>query len=201
MFKLVYQAFIMYSLVSGYILIKFRKSILYRILFFIVLIAQLIYPYFAIKSYSDNHPKRQYWGLSGLDYLKNEFPNNFAIINWLNTNVKGQPHILEAVGDSYTKFNHISSATGLPTVEGWLVHEWLWRGGYDGPGARSTDVTNIYESTESDVALALLQKYSVKYIIVGDQEREKYKNLSEAKFLKFSKIVFQSDNTKLYEIN
>ena len=201
MFKLVYQAFIMYSLVSGYILVKFRKSILYRLLFFVILIAHLIYPYFAIKSYGDNHPKKQYWGLIGTDYLKDQFPDNFAVINWLNTNITRQPYILEAVGDSYTKYNQISSATGLPTVEGWLVHEWLWRGGFDGPGARSTDVTTIYETTDSAEALALLQKYSVKYIIVGDQEREKYPNLSEEKFLKFSKVVFQSGKTKVYEVN
>jgi len=201
MFKLVYQAFIMYSLASGYILVKFRKSILYRLLFFIILIAHLIYPYFAIKSYNDNHVKKQYWGLTGTDYLKNNFPDNFALINWLNKNVKGQPVILEAVGDSYTKYNQISSATGLPTVEGWLVHEWLWRGGFDGPGARSTDVTNIYETKDSAVALELLQKYNVKFIIVGNQEREKYADLSESKFLKFSHIVFYSGKTKLYEMN
>lgn len=201
MFKLVYQAFIMYSLASGYILVKFRKSVLYRLLFFLILISHLIYPYFAIKSYGDNHPQRQYWGLSGTDYLQDQFADNFAIINWLNKNVSGQPHILEAVGDSYTKYNQISSATGLPTVEGWLVHEWLWRGGFDGPGARSTDVTTIYETTDSNEALVLLQKYSVKYVIVGDQEREKYKNLNESNFLKFSHIVFQSGKTKLYEMN
>ncbi len=201
MFKLVYEAFIMYSLVSGYILVKFRKSVLYRLLFFVVLLAHMIYPYFAIKSYGDNHPQRQYWGLTGTDYLQDQFPDNFAIINWLNTNVSGQPYILEAVGDSYTKYNQISSATGLPTIEGWLVHEWLWRGGFDGPGARSTDVTTIYETTDSVEALTLLQKYSVKYIISGDQEREKYPNLSEDKFLKFSDIVFQSGKTKLYEMN
>ncbi len=200
MFKLVYQAFIMYSLVSGYILVKFRQSILYRLLFFIILIAHLIYPYFAIKSYSDNHPQRQYWGLIGTDYLKNNFAPNFAVINWLNTNVKGQPHILEAVGDSYTKYNQISSATGLPTVEGWLVHEWLWRGGFDGPGARSAEVSTIFETTDDKIALPLLQKYLVKYIVVGDQEREKYPTLSEDKFLKFSKVVFQSGQTKLYEL-
>lgn len=201
MFKLVYQAFIMYSLVSGYILLKFRKSILYRILFFIILVAHLIYPYFAIKAYTDNHPEHKYWGLSGTDYLKTTFPDNFAVINWLNLNVSGQPHILEAVGDSYTKYNQISSATGLPTVEGWLVHEWLWRGGFDGPGSRSTDVTTIYETLDSQIALELLHKYNVKYIVVGDQEREKYKNISEEKFLKISHIVFQSGKTKLYEMN
>jgi uncharacterized membrane protein len=167
----------------------------------VILICHLIYPYFAIKSYGDNHPKRQYWGLIGTDYLKDQFPDNFALINWINQNVGGQPYLVEAVGDSYTKYNQISSATGLPTVEGWLVHEWLWRGGFDGPGARSTDVTTIYETTDYSQALQLLQKYDVKYVIVGDQEREKYQNLSEDKFSQFSHVVFQSGNTKLYQLN
>jgi len=201
MFKLVYQSFIMYSLVSGYILVKFRKSILYRLLFFIILISHLIYPYFAIKSYGDNHLKKQYWGLTGTDYLRDQYPDNFAVINWLNVNVSGQPHILEAVGDSYTRYNQISSATGLPTVEGWLVHEWLWRGSFDGPGVRSTDVATIYESSEANVALPLLQQYDVKYVIVGDQEREKYPDFQEQKFTKFAHVVFQSGQTKIYQLN
>jgi len=202
MFKLVYQAFIMYSLASGYILIRLQKFFLYRLLFFLVLIAHLIYPYFAIKSYRDSHPEFKYWGLSGTDYLTEQFPDNLAVINWINQNVSGQPNMVEAVGDSYTKFNQVSSATGLPTIEGWLVHEWLWRGGYDGPGARSAEVSTVYESTDPVEVKNILQKYSVEYILVGNQEREKYPNLSEGKFITLgAKIVFQSGNTRFYEIN
>ena len=201
MFKLVYQAFIMYSLSSGYILIRLRKFFLYRLLFLLVLVSHLIYPYFAIKSYRDSRSEFKYWGLAGTDYLKEQFPDNFAVINWLNSNVSGQPNIVEAIGDSYTKFNQVSSATGLPTVVGWLVHEWLWRGGYDGPGSRSTEVTTIYESTDPIEVKNILQKYNVKYILVGDQEREKYPNLSETKFSTFAHVVFQSGNTRLYEID
>ncbi|KKR67236.1 MAG: hypothetical protein UU09_C0035G0010 [Microgenomates group bacterium GW2011_GWA2_40_6] len=201
MFKLVYQAFIMYSLSGGYILIRLRKIFVYRLLFLLVLIAHLIYPYFAIKSYRDSHSEFKYWGLRGTDYLQEQFPDNLAVINWINTNITGQPHLVEAVGDSYTKFNQVSSATGLPTVVGWLVHEWLWRGGYDGPGSRATEVSVIYESTDSTKVRDLLQKYSVEYILVGSQEREKYPNLSEKKFASFSRVVFQSNNTRLYEIN
>jgi len=201
MFKLVYQAFIMYSLSGGYILIRLKKFFVYRLLFLLVLTAHLIYPYFAIRSYRDSHPEFKYWGLSGTDYLIEQFPDNFAVINWINNNVSGQPHMVEAVGDSYTKFNQVSSATGLPTIEGWLVHEWLWRGGYDGPGSRSTEVSTIYESTDPLKVKEILQKYNVEYILVGNQEREKYPNLSEKKFTTFAHIVFQSGSTRLYEIN
>ncbi len=48
-------------------------------------------------------------------------------IDWFNSEVSGYHVIMEACGDSYTDYNMISAYTGLPTVRGWLVHEWLWR--------------------------------------------------------------------------
>jgi uncharacterized membrane protein len=109
--------------------------------------------------------------------------------------------MLEAVGDSYTTFNQISIATGLPTVEGWIVHEWLWRDGYDKPAARQTDVKNIYESKDLKQIRTLLQKYSVDYIFVGPKEKEKYPNLDDSVFSQLgANIVFQSGDTKIYKL-
>ncbi|PIU73100.1 hypothetical protein COS78_03925, partial [Candidatus Shapirobacteria bacterium CG06_land_8_20_14_3_00_40_12] len=85
--------------------------------------------------------------------------------------------------------------------EGWLVHEWLWRGGYDGPGSRATEVSVIYESTDSTKVKEILQKYNVEYILVGDQEREKYPKLNESVIASLAHVVFQSADTRLYEIN
>ncbi|MDD2482812.1 MAG: DUF2298 domain-containing protein [Candidatus Shapirobacteria bacterium] len=151
MFKLVYQAFMMYALVSGYVFYKTRlllkskiPNILYGILFTLIFSIHLIYPYFAIKSF---YGSKTYQGLWGLNYLKDGYSDNFKAIDWINKNISGQPVMLEAVGDSYTTFNQISVATGLPTVEGWIVHEWLWRGGYDKPKQRQDDVQAIYESS------------------------------------------------------
>jgi uncharacterized membrane protein len=141
MFKLVYQAFIMYSLISGYIFVRFRKKFLFRLLFSLILIIHLSYSYFAIKSY---YGLKNYRGLWGLNFLQLSYPDNLAAINWLNKNVPKQVNIVEATGDSYTTYNQVSMATGLPTIEGWLVHEWLWRGGYDGPAARVAEVEKIY---------------------------------------------------------
>lgn len=198
MFKLVYEAFIIYSLISGYILIKFRQSILYKILFLIIFIIHLCYPFFAIKSF---YGLNEYKGLWGLGFLKTTYPDNFAAVGWINKNIQSQPVILEAVGDSYTQFNQISTATGLPTVEGWIVHEWLWRGGYDKPAARQTDIQKIYESQDLTEARSLLQKYSVSYIFVGDKEREKYPALNEKTFTDLgAKIIFSSGQTRIYKL-
>lgn len=204
MFKLTYQAFIMYSLVSGYILIRFSqiKSKIwvnsFKLLFSIVLVCHLIYPYYAIKSY---YPFREYKGLNGLTYLQNLYPDNLKAINWINQNISEQPVMLEAVGDSYTTFNQISVATGLPTIEGWIVHEWLWRGGYDQPAARQQDVANIYQSSDLDQVQKLLQKYDVEYIFIGDKEYEKYGQIDTHKFDDLgAKIVFQSGQTAIYQL-
>ncbi len=149
MFKLVYQAFILYSLSSGYVLIRFSylfKSKIIKFIYFFcfltVFFIHMFYPYFAIKSYYND--LKNYKGLDGLKYLEKLYPDNYQAVLWINQNISSQPVMLEAVGDSYTTFNQISSTTGLPTVEGWIVHEWLWRGGYDAPAARQTDVDKIY---------------------------------------------------------
>lgn len=204
MFKLVYEAFIMYSLVSGYILIRLAKSSFYKIIFVVVLAVHLSYPYFAIKSY---YGLKDYKGLWGLNFLKTTYPDNLKAIEWINENIKGQPVILEAAGDSYTTFNQVSSATGLPTVQGWIVHEWLWRGSYDLPAARQTDVQKVYnllsqknpKKPEIDEAISILQKYNVKYIFVGDKEYEKFPDIQQNNFyLINSKLVVAFGKTKIY---
>jgi uncharacterized membrane protein len=205
MFKLVYQAFMLYSLTSGFILINLSnifKPILknfYKIIFAIVFSIHLIYPYFAIQSYYDK--LKIYHGLDGLKYLENLYPDNYQAILWINKNISGQPVILEAPGDSYTTFDQVSSATGLPTVQGWIVHEWLWRGGYDIPAARQKDVDTIYESTDLSEIKSLINKYKIQYIFVGAKEYEKYENLNPKKFENLgAKIIFQSGQTAIYQL-
>ena len=102
----------------------------------------LSYPIFAINSFYDNLIIIK--GLDGISYLKILYVGDYSLINWINKNIKGQPVILEANGDSYTDYARISANTGLPTVIGWPVHEWLWRGTYDIVSPRITDVQTLY---------------------------------------------------------
>jgi len=204
MFKLVYAAFMMYALSSSYVLAQFSTvkskfvKYSYKLVFGLVISAHLIYPYFAIRS---NYASlKTYQGLDGLNFVKNRFPDNYQAIVWINRNITGQPVMLEAAGDSYTDYNLISSSTGLPTVEGWIVHEWLWRGGYDAPAARQTDVASIYQSPDISQLRSLVQKYSIDYIFIGDKEVEKYENLNEDNISSISDLVFQSNQTKIYKI-
>ena len=207
MFKLTYQSFMMFSVLIGYILIRLKlslpksriKSLLFT--FYILLFTSLmIYPLYSITGYYGVLERKNYKGLYGLKFLERLYPDDYAAVVWLNKNVAGQPAILEAVGDSYTDYERISMSTGLPTIEGWLVHEWLWRGAYDEPGKRATEVQTIYETTDSSAAQEILNKYQIRYVIIGGMEKTKYPKLQETKFSRLGRIVFQQGTTKIYEL-
>ena len=158
-----------------------------------------MYPYFAIKSYYGD--MRTFSGLDGIAYMKDRLPDDYKAITWLNQNIGGRPVIVEAQGDSYTDYARISANTGLPTVLGWPVHEWLWRGSYDIPSPRIEDVRLIYESDDLVETKKILKKHKVVYVYLGNLEREKYPNLKEAKFEELGDIVFETGQTKIYRIN
>lgn len=211
MFKLVFQSFMILSLASGYIIsrttahLRAQKTLLSRLgylFFFISTLALLglvlIFPYYSITSYYGS--LKTYKGLDGTAYLKTKYSSDYEAIQWLNKNVIGQPVILEAQGDSYTDYARVSSNTGLPTVLGWTVHEWLWRGTYDVPAPRIAHVKEMYESTSISTMKTLFKKYGVVYVFVGELEMEKYK-VNENGLEELGKTVFKKGSTKIYQLN
>ncbi len=202
MFKLVYQAFIMLSLVSAYSMVRIvsaTRNILFYLASAFLLIPVFVYPYFAVKSYYGN--LKNYSGIDGIAYMKDRLPDDYKAIMWLNQNIAGRPVMVEAQGDSYTDYARISANTGLPTVLGWTVHEWLWRGSYEIPAPRIQEIIYIYESPDLALTRSIIKKHNVQFVYIGGLEREKYKNLKEDKFESLGRIVFQAGRTKIYEIN
>ncbi|MBM3283494.1 hypothetical protein FJY90_04530 [Candidatus Gottesmanbacteria bacterium] len=216
MFKLGYQAFMMLGISSAYILFRIKhlgirslKSSIFYFLFSLFFFLVAIYPYFAINSYYGG--LQVYRGLNGLNWLASQFPDDYQAILWLRKNIQcdsgfmqqcnNQPVIAEANGDSYTDYARVSANTGLPTIVGWPVHEWLWRGSYDEAGKRIPEVATIYESKDMEQTMEILRKYKVEYIFLGALEKEKYKNLNEEKLQNLGKIVFESGGTKIYKLN
>jgi uncharacterized membrane protein len=205
MFKLTYQAFVMFYLSSGYIIFRLLTFIDNKIarltlsvFFALILYSIMIYPYYAIRSYYGK--LGNFKTLDGESWTKVKLENLSNAIWWFRKNTNGQPVILEAPGDSYTQFNIVSAYTGLPTVSGWFVHEWLWRGEAKYPQQRVTDVTTIYTSPSLENTTQELKKYNVRYIIVGQFEREKFPNLMEEKFNKLGVLKAQFGDTKIYEV-
>lgn len=156
--------------------------------------------------------------IDGTESFRRDRPADAAAIDWIRTNVRAEaghkiPVVLEAWGGSYSDYARISARTGLPTVLGWDGHENQWRGS-DAHGlirgdasddtldARRRDVDAIYTTTDLAQARALLKKYGVDYVYVGDLEREKYKNNAAGleKFAQLGRVVFSQDKSALYRI-
>lgn len=130
-------------------------------------------------------------------FVSESFPSDFGAISWLNEHVHDTSTILEAPGDSYSDYERVSVATGLPTVDGWYVHEWLWRGGHTEEDQRIADIAAIYTSTDVSEVKRLIQKYDIRYIYIGNLEREKYPNLQDQVLQSIGETVY-SDGVSTY---
>jgi uncharacterized membrane protein len=147
-----------------------------------------VYPYLSFKTYYGNF--KNFQGLNGLQWMEKRYPSSYAIVNYLKENEAKQVNILEASGESFTEYSLISAFSGMPTIVGWQVHEWLWRGTWDIPAERIGQVDTIYNDPVGFRSSELLKKYQIKYIIVTNREREKHPNLNEQALLSLGKLVW-----------
>jgi len=206
MFKLTYQAFVMFYLSAGYITTrcifiikdKFVRAI--SVMTLCLLTASVIsYSSIAVRSYYGD--LKTYKGLSGESWIQSFYPDHHKAIVWLRKNSDDSTVLLEAPGDSYTDYNFVSAYTGIPTVSGWFVHEWLWRGDSSFPQDRVSEITEVYTGSNAAAAKLILNKYSVKYLMVGQFEREKFPNLNEAQINQLGEIVFESGDLRIYQVS
>ena len=227
MFKLTYQAYIMFGIMMAYILVFFtvnrikrcngadstvmckgllrcpRLQSLTGIIAILVLISTCGYLENAITHWFTGFPKRnEYQTLNATNYLETAISDDAAAIRWLNDNVEGQPIILEASGDSYQDYdNRVSAMTGLPTVLGWYVHEWLWRNDLEEENQRKEDVQTIYTSSNADQIKSLIEKYKISYLFIGSCEYEKYGEINSELLASIGKVVFRQSETTIIEVS
>lgn len=147
--------------------------------------------------------------LDGMAYMWAWYPGDYAAIQWLNETVPGSPVILEASCGPYQWYGRVSIYTGLPSVLGWDSHEGQQRYGSD-VAARVSDVQTIYATPDAGQALALLHKYHVRYIYLGQLERmacggtQPLPPESLAKFQAMVgtslRVVYQNPDVTIYEV-
>lgn len=206
MFKLTYQAYILFGMTMGYgiyRLLAVSKERALKVLSGIGLVClcwTLGYFGNSVHAWFGNvlNPA-EYQGLDATAFLETDFPQDASAIRWLKANVKGSPVVLEANGDSYTGYERVSAMTGLPTVLGWYVHEWLWRNDTGDLNQKSADIQSIYTSVDEELVRELIEKYEISYIVVGSKEFEKYgDSLNEGMLSRLGEKVFQSENSSTY---
>jgi uncharacterized membrane protein len=200
-FKFYYQTWILWSLAAGYasavlwsVLNSSWKHV-FRVGWMIVIFVSLSYTIFGVWS-KMGELKPSDWNLDGTAYIERYNPNEMAGIRWMQNAPLGVE--AEAVGGSYTNFARIATHSGQPTVLGWPGHESQWRGGGREIGSRQADIERLYKTTAWDDALAIIRLYNIRYVFVGSLERSSYR-VSEAKFQKNMKTVFQQGEVVIYE--
>ena len=223
MFKLTYQAYIIFELMMAYILVSFtisriktgkgiikcrgllrcpKRQALAGIIAILLFVSTCGYLCNAINHWFNGFPRKSaYQTLNATGYLENSIPDDAEAIRWLNKNVKGQPVVLEACGDSYQNYdNRVSAMTGLPTVLGWYVHEWLWRNNLEEENQRKADVETIYTSTDKNKIQELIKKYHVVYLFIGTCEYEKYGKINTDLLDSLGQVVFRKGKTLIIKV-
>ena len=140
-----------------------------------------------------------YGTMDGNNFIKEQFPDDYAMINWFNQNVTGNKLIVEAVGDAYTYYSRISANTGLTTIIGWPTHEWQWRSNISEINTRKDDVYKLYTTTDNLTFAELFMKYKFNYVVVGGKERDMYDVINEEQIDQYCDQIFESGNSRIYE--
>ena len=206
MFKLTYQAYIMFGMTMIYAIFRLLvigKNKILKVLAFIGLFLFVwTCGYFGNSVHSwfgEVWKPSQYKGLNATAFLETDFPEDVNGIRWLKENISDAPVVLEANGDSYSEYERVSAMTGLPTIMGWYVHEWLWRGDLADLNAKIEEIKEIYTSTDETRVKELLENYNVSYIFVGSCERNKYgADLNNDLLKSLGEVVFQDSEYPTY---
>ena len=114
-----------------------------------------------------------------------DLSQDYRAILWMQDNIQGSPVIVEAnLRDLYRWGSRFSIYTGLPGVVGWEWHQQQQRTLFPSSWVteRIEEIEDFYQTLDLQAAVNFLQKYQVRYIILGQQERGKYSGAGLEKF-------------------
>ncbi len=200
---------------------RISPKMLWRLFVLAMVAIGLTYPLLATKPRLSTRFDTGYKGLNGVAYLdyepsivRNDQGNQEAptvvriaedlpLIEWIRSNVSGNPTIVEWSGDSYDWNSRIAIHTGLPTVLGWSSHQYQQRQKYaDWILQRRLDIQNFYTEATQETVTEFLLTYEVGYVIVGVQEHrfgnpDVLNSFSDHPALR---KVFESDQNTIYSV-
>jgi len=207
-FKVVHQVWLWIGMLAGSMMVwiffsarQQKTLIFFSLIIFLIVAGQAIYPIKTI--WQAGLQNKELTGLgTGLDWWQKMYPYDYQAYLFLEDLRKSLPeeervkNIVEAEGESFTQDCRFSVFLGWPTIIGWPIHEWTWRGSYEVVGSRKEEVKEIYTGEDKIKTKNILKKYKINYIIVGEVEREKYKDqINLDKLLSLGKAIFRNEKT------
>ena len=212
MFKLSYQAYILFSITTNYILFKttFSKNKILKIVCLILLIFNTLSFGYGIDAIYNCYKYSKPSMLCAYNtefYIRNELPEDYKAINWIKQNIDRDKIISEAakLGNCYSTYSRISIFTGNPTVLGWTYHEWIWRYNKDYSipeeiTKRNNDLNTLYTTKDSNEAKSIIDKYNIDYIYIGEKEYQTYQNINLELLTNIGEIVYNSGENYLIKV-
>ncbi len=200
-FKFYFQSWILFSISAAYAVSqssKIKKSLGKKVIITVTILSiilGLVYPFFSTRERIEGLVGRDFT-LNGNQYSQLSNQDEYESVKYLNLVPLGV--ISEAVGGSYSNYGRISKFTGLPTLLGWPGHEMQWRGGVEEIGSRESDIKELYSTKNWITAKDILEKYNLRYIYIGDVERNTYQ-ISEEKFKLNLPVIFKNSSVVIYE--
>jgi YYY domain-containing protein len=222
-FKFYLQVWVMLSIVSGvsavaaWSALKTRPRIrrAWSAVLVLLLLAAALYPILATKAKWDirmnpDAPKT----LDSMAFMQVTSYNDvgfdgssksvdlsydYDAIRWMQRNIEGTPVIAEAHGaNPYRSVaNRVAMYTGLQAIVGWDWHQRQQRAVLPGSLVtnRIIDVNNLYNTTDINQAMQILEKYDVNYVYAGQLEWTYYHPRG---LLKFDEMVEQGLLDEVY---
>jgi YYY domain-containing protein len=210
-FKFYFQTWMFWGIAAAYASVvlwrelKKWKNVLFSILWIVVFVSALVYPAVSLNYKMDLHFENKEvakaeiasWTLDGNAYMRLYYADEAEAVAWLTNAPDGI--IAEAIGGSYSEYGRMSELTGKQTVLMWPGHEMQWRGGTVEMGSRETDIATLYESAYWFKAEEIIQEYNIRYVILGNFERDAY-HVNKVKFDNHLTVVFQNKTVIIYEV-
>lgn len=204
MFKLSYQAYLMLPIAAfagAAVAMRWASGVLPRLgvalLATLFAVSPIVFPALVHGMGAFDRLVEEHH-IDGLRFLRN---GDREAALWLEAHRPPTGEImLEASGDSFTYAARLSAVTGIPTVVGWHAHEWLWRDSMDAWSVRAKDVEAFYQTMDLAARRDFLSRWRIRYVVIGDFERERYPALDAAGLAGLGTPVFQSGGTQIVEI-
>ncbi|HUV95394.1 MAG TPA: DUF2298 domain-containing protein, partial [Anaerolineae bacterium] len=203
-FKFYLQVWVLWGIVAGVALAHLSRAHrswpyalrqAWRMVLVVLLVSVSLYPIFATYGkVRDRWATGMPGGLDGMNYMRTAkyYDANRDLtlewdrraITWMQDHVEGSPVVAEASVPPYRWGSRVSIYTGLPTIIGWDWHQKQQRAAVSGLVVdwRLQDLRDLYNSADIGLATAILRRYSVGYIYVGELEQAYYDAQGLAKF-------------------